>query len=110
MKKLALLFLVLPLAACAQLSDAQMQQATEARTSCADQHILNDNPAYLPCVNGYLQSHYGWTAMATVYGSLYPEAVRDGHAGPVYSSVGFGNSDSNTSNQENFNGARYGIP
>ena len=110
MKKLALLFLVLPLAACAQLSDAQMQQATEARASCANQHIQSDNPAYLDCVNFYLQSHYGWKAVASLDGSLQPETVGHGYArsSAVYSPAGFGNSGMNTSNQENFQGARSG--
>jgi hypothetical protein len=114
MKKFALLFLVLPLAACAApITDAQMQQATEARASCANQHILNDNPVYIACVNGYLQSHYGWIAVAKLDGSLQPETAGHGYArssSPTLSPVGFGNSSFNTSNQENFDGARFGIP
>ena len=76
MKKLALLFLGLPLpayAASAQSADLDqllLQQASEARAYC---EANNDGPSsgrYWYCVNHYLQAHYGWQVAQRPDGSL----------------------------------------
>ena len=76
MKKLALLFLVLPLPATAASSlqpdqdQLLFQQASEARAYC---EANNDGPTtgrYGSCVNHYLKSHYGWQVAAGPNGTL----------------------------------------
>jgi hypothetical protein len=76
MKKLALLFLALPLpayATSAQPSDLDqllLQQASEARAYCA---ANNDGPStarYGNCVNRYLQAHYHWQVVPRSDGGL----------------------------------------
>jgi hypothetical protein len=72
MKKLALLFLVLPVPALASqsLDQVRMQQASEARTYCMGRNIGQQSPHYAGCVNDYLQSRYGWRVLASRDGSL----------------------------------------
>ena len=72
MKKLALLFLVLPLPAYAasQADELRLHQATEARTFCEAKKEGPFNSRYGDCVNYYLQSHYGWQVVQRPDGSL----------------------------------------
>jgi len=71
MKKLALLFLVLPIPAFASdLSDLKMQQATEARTVCVGKNIAPESKSYADCVNDFLQSRYRWKVVRLADGSL----------------------------------------
>ena len=81
MKKLALLLLVLPIPAFASdFSDLRMQQAAEARTVCVGKNIAPESPNYASCVNGYLQSRYGWRVVRLSDGSL--GAAQVGAGGP----------------------------
>ena len=74
MKKLALLFLVLPLPAYAAGShtadELRLQQASEARAYCESQNQGPSDSHYGDCVNYYLQSHYGWQVVRHRDGSL----------------------------------------
>src|SRR5215469_2752571 len=72
MKKLALLFLVLPLPAFASpaIDQLHMQQANEARTVCTTKHQGPDTRDYMWCVNDYLMSQYGWRVVLRGDGSL----------------------------------------
>jgi hypothetical protein len=73
MKKLALLLLTLPLAACASpmTSKERSAQVAEARNVCT-----HDPEGEIPdtldpqCVNKYLQSHYGYQLVTQPDGSL----------------------------------------
>ena len=73
MKKLALLFLALPLAACATPKDVgqlRLAQAAEARSACTAENKGPSDPHYGQCVNAYLESHYRWQVMRQPDGSL----------------------------------------
>ena len=59
MKRLALLLMALALSACAT-SPEKTAQLAEAKSNCAASTKGPSDPRYTPCVNGYLQSHYGW--------------------------------------------------
>lgn len=72
MKKLALLFLVLPLPAYAASDAGQLRlhQAAEARTVCEAKNEGPSSSRYGACVNYYLQTHYGWQVARRRDGSL----------------------------------------
>ena len=72
MKKLALLFVLLPFPAVASqsLDQVRLQQAAEARTVCMGRNMGEQSPRYAGCVNDYLQSRYGWRVLASRDGSL----------------------------------------
>ena len=62
MKKLALLLLALPLAACAtpqQVAQMREEQYTTAQAHCRADNLNPSDPKYGPCVSGYLLSEYG---------------------------------------------------
>jgi hypothetical protein len=71
-KKLALLFLILPISACASQSTDQLRvsQAIEARNACTAQDKGPASPDYGPCINTYLFSHYRWQVGTNPDGSL----------------------------------------
>ena len=82
MKKLALLFLVLPIPAFASdLSDLRLHQAAEARTVCAGRDIAPESPDYAGCINDYLKSRYGWWVGMWPDGSL--RAISSGGVMPA---------------------------
>lgn len=64
MKMLTLMFLLLPISACASQSTDQLRvsQAVEVRTVCMDQDKGPSSPEYGKCINSYLFSHYRWQA------------------------------------------------
>jgi hypothetical protein len=70
MKKPALLLAVLPLAACTtpQERSAQVAQAVNACTADPEGQIPDTLDPQ--CVNGYLQSHYGYQLVTQPDGSL----------------------------------------
>ena len=72
MKKLALLFLVLPIPAFASTATDQLrlQQAGEARTVCTANDQGPGTAQYGRCVNTFLQNHYGWQVVQRLDGSL----------------------------------------
>jgi hypothetical protein len=73
MKKLALLLLALPLAACTSPMTAQERsaQVAEARNVCTqDPEGQVPGPVDPVCVNGYLQSHYGYQLVTQPDGSI----------------------------------------
>jgi hypothetical protein len=72
MKKLALLFLVLPIPALASPATDQLRlrQAAEARTVCTANDQGPGTPQYGRCVNMFLKYHYGWEVVQRRDGSL----------------------------------------
>jgi hypothetical protein len=73
MKKLALLLVILPLAACqtVPLRQQQLAEAAEARDACTTAKQTN-----LDCVNSYLRTHYGWqVTRSMLYTPRHPANV-----------------------------------
>ena len=96
MKKLLLLFLILPLAACQSAETIQKQQMAQEQ-EVGDACAATSQPQQ-DCVNTYLEIHYGWRVMASNDGSFRaipptsaPSAISPSE--PIYNAAGFGNDD-----------------
>ena len=96
MKKLALLFVLLPLPAFAvPLSDLRLHQASEAESHCTRESLDPESRAFGQCMNQYLGFHYGWRIARGHDGSLHA-ASRQAPGG--YNAAGsIGGSGVNTS-------------
>lgn len=74
MKKLALLLLALPVAACAtppETSPLRLKQFADAKTGCATEYNVGaSSPYYWRCVNALLSRHR-WQAAQNPDGSLH---------------------------------------
>jgi beta-lactamase regulating signal transducer with metallopeptidase domain/predicted aspartyl protease len=53
------------------IDQLRLRQAIEARTACTAQDQGPTSPQYGPCVNSFLQSHYGWQVGRRSDGSLH---------------------------------------
>ena len=99
MRKLALLFLVLPIPALATpTTDLRMHQAAEARADCTAHNQGPESRHYAACVNSYLSAHYGWRVAIWRDGSFHvqPDGLMWAPAGsPLGSSVNGSNSGQN---------------
>ncbi len=99
MKKLALLFLILPLPAFAESATARVAvpppketiaHIAKAESHCRANDIGPSDSHYTKCVNGYLQEQYGITLSRAADGSLRV-AYHNGSVGPGFDSETFGN-------------------
>jgi hypothetical protein len=70
MKKLALLLLALPLAACTTPQERSAQVAEAVKVCTGDPEGQIPDPLDPRCVNGFLQSHYGYQLVTQPDGSL----------------------------------------
>ena len=87
MKKLALLFLILPLPAFAESATARVAvpppketiaHIAKAESHCRANDIGPSDSHYTKCVNGYLQEQYGITLSRAADGSLIVASYREG--------------------------------
>jgi len=99
MKKLALLFLILPLPAFAESMASRvavpppketMAHIAKAESHCRANDIGPSDSHYTKCVNGYLQEQYGITLSRAADGSLIVASYREGAAPPGLNPDSFG--------------------